>query len=714
MRPGRRGVRRRPAVPARRAAARARLRGHAGLGGRRRGPPARPPSRRAAAPARSRVVTGDGSVGSGATCRPARRGPRARRRRRRLRRRPTTTLAAVAAAAERRGAWSQVALETPMACGTGLCQGCPVPVVAEDGVARRVRACVDGPVIRGDRVHWGTGSPVTRRWAVMVASGCGGTGRELAPYADLERPGLRHPLDHPRPRPGGAGAPDRRDPQRAGARRRPPEPRPRALPGHRAALAGARRRPGARVGRRRAIGEYAELARRLSRAPGVAGLEVNLGAPDQAGEGLFEVREPYHAASVVAAVGASSPPTARCWPSCVPTCRARSRGPGPCTRRAQRGRARRRRPGRDARRARRRAERAGDHARRAALRARGGHGAARRRGRSAAAASTAPRPRAPSSPPAPWPSRSAPRCSTTRRPWRGCAPPCDDDPGTPTMTEDHDDRALRRPPARGDARSVDGSAWASTRTRRCCTTGGCPTTSPAWSPSPAPWWRRRPRGGRGQAAERLLRALRQPRRGRARAGRRRLPGGRRPGADGRQARGHRLDQPGLRRRLPRPRLAAGLRRDHRQPVPRVRLAGPHGGDRPAARRRGLRPRADLQPGGGGGPARADRVRHRRRHRARPPAGAQRGAHAARRPRRGHRRDDRRGDRGPRLQRPRPGPRVRRPGRHGQRPAPHLRPASPATCCPASSREVLAAGPDPVALRDAARRGNDAVAVLGDA
>ena len=58
---------------------------------------------------------------------------------------PTATLAAVAAAAERRGAWSQVALETPMACGTGLCQGCPVPVVAEDGVTRRVRACVDGP-----------------------------------------------------------------------------------------------------------------------------------------------------------------------------------------------------------------------------------------------------------------------------------------------------------------------------------------------------------------------------------------------------------------------------------------------------------------------------------------------------------------------------------------------------------------------------------------
>ncbi|HET8958866.1 hypothetical protein [Nocardioides sp.] len=67
---------------------------------------------------------------------------------------PLATLHAVAAAAEQAGAWSQVAVEQPMACGTGLCQGCAVPVVGEDGVARMVRACVDGPVIRGDRVRW--------------------------------------------------------------------------------------------------------------------------------------------------------------------------------------------------------------------------------------------------------------------------------------------------------------------------------------------------------------------------------------------------------------------------------------------------------------------------------------------------------------------------------------------------------------------------------
>ncbi len=67
---------------------------------------------------------------------------------------PAGTLHAVAAAAEQAGAWSQTALESPMTCGTGFCQGCAVPVVGEDGVARMVRGCVDGPVFRGDRVRW--------------------------------------------------------------------------------------------------------------------------------------------------------------------------------------------------------------------------------------------------------------------------------------------------------------------------------------------------------------------------------------------------------------------------------------------------------------------------------------------------------------------------------------------------------------------------------
>jgi dihydroorotate dehydrogenase electron transfer subunit len=65
-----------------------------------------------------------------------------------------STLHAVAAAAERHGAWSQTLLDLPMPCGTGLCHGCALPVVGEDGVTRMVRACAEGPVFRGDRVRW--------------------------------------------------------------------------------------------------------------------------------------------------------------------------------------------------------------------------------------------------------------------------------------------------------------------------------------------------------------------------------------------------------------------------------------------------------------------------------------------------------------------------------------------------------------------------------
>ncbi|WP_432479127.1 hypothetical protein [Nocardioides sp. GXQ0305] len=64
------------------------------------------------------------------------------------------TLHAVASAAEQAGAWSQVAIEQPLTCATGLCHGCPLPVVGESGSPRFVRACADGPVLRGDRVVW--------------------------------------------------------------------------------------------------------------------------------------------------------------------------------------------------------------------------------------------------------------------------------------------------------------------------------------------------------------------------------------------------------------------------------------------------------------------------------------------------------------------------------------------------------------------------------
>src|SRR5690606_37396815 len=41
------------------------------------------------------------------------------------------------------------------------------------------------------------------------------------------------------------------------------------------------------------LGEYAELARRVAKAPGICGVEVNLSPPDPAGTGLFDAREPF-------------------------------------------------------------------------------------------------------------------------------------------------------------------------------------------------------------------------------------------------------------------------------------------------------------------------------------------------------------------------------------------------------------------------------------
>ena len=140
---------------------------------------------------------------------------------------------------------------------------------------------------------------------VMVAAGCGGTGRELEPYAGpagfdgLDFVTRSITLD---------------------ARSGGPGPRLVEVPGGIVNAVGLPNpglehflatelpwlvRAGARVIVSIAgatMGEYADLARRLSRAPGVAGLEVNVGAPDEVGIGLFEVREPYHSASVIAAV----------------------------------------------------------------------------------------------------------------------------------------------------------------------------------------------------------------------------------------------------------------------------------------------------------------------------------------------------------------------------------------------------------------------------
>jgi dihydroorotate dehydrogenase (NAD+) catalytic subunit len=148
-----------------------------------------------------------------------------------------------------------------------------------------------------------TAMPLGLSSPVMVASGCGGTGRELAAYTDLTtlggfvtrsitlapRPGGAHPriLETP------SGLVHAVDLQNPGVDQFLALELPWLV------------QQGVRVFvsmAGRSLGEYAELARRLGRTPGLSGIEVNLSAPDANGSGGFDVREPFHAASVVAAV----------------------------------------------------------------------------------------------------------------------------------------------------------------------------------------------------------------------------------------------------------------------------------------------------------------------------------------------------------------------------------------------------------------------------
>jgi dihydroorotate dehydrogenase electron transfer subunit len=71
---------------------------------------------------------------------------------------PTATLRAVSTISSGYGLPAKVCVEEFLqrtgVCGTGLCQGCVLPVIGDDGITRMVRACMDGPVLRGERVRW--------------------------------------------------------------------------------------------------------------------------------------------------------------------------------------------------------------------------------------------------------------------------------------------------------------------------------------------------------------------------------------------------------------------------------------------------------------------------------------------------------------------------------------------------------------------------------
>jgi dihydroorotate dehydrogenase electron transfer subunit len=67
---------------------------------------------------------------------------------------PEGMLAAVTrmAAAHRREC--QVSVERIMGCGMGGCYSCVVPVREPGGRVHHVRACLEGPVMDGDRIVW--------------------------------------------------------------------------------------------------------------------------------------------------------------------------------------------------------------------------------------------------------------------------------------------------------------------------------------------------------------------------------------------------------------------------------------------------------------------------------------------------------------------------------------------------------------------------------
>ena len=135
---------------------------------------------------------------------------------------------------------------------------------------------------------------------VLVAAGCGGSGRDLAAYGDLGTLGgfVTRSVTL-QPRPGGAeprivespsglvNAIGLQNPGVAGLLRDELPPLLELGATVVVSIAG------------HSLGEYAELARTLGRTDGVAALEVNLSAPDPLGAGVLDAREPFQAASVV-------------------------------------------------------------------------------------------------------------------------------------------------------------------------------------------------------------------------------------------------------------------------------------------------------------------------------------------------------------------------------------------------------------------------------
>ncbi|MCH2596520.1 MAG: dihydroorotate dehydrogenase electron transfer subunit [Pirellulales bacterium] len=67
---------------------------------------------------------------------------------------PEPMMEAVAKVAQQHGVCCEVSLETPMACGIGICFSCVVKTKQPDGDWDYKRTCVDGPVLDAQKIVW--------------------------------------------------------------------------------------------------------------------------------------------------------------------------------------------------------------------------------------------------------------------------------------------------------------------------------------------------------------------------------------------------------------------------------------------------------------------------------------------------------------------------------------------------------------------------------
>jgi dihydroorotate dehydrogenase electron transfer subunit len=67
---------------------------------------------------------------------------------------PEPMMEAVAEIAKEHGVPCQVSLETPMACGIGICFSCVTKVVQPDGSWDYKRTCVEGPIFDAAQIVW--------------------------------------------------------------------------------------------------------------------------------------------------------------------------------------------------------------------------------------------------------------------------------------------------------------------------------------------------------------------------------------------------------------------------------------------------------------------------------------------------------------------------------------------------------------------------------